>query len=111
MHRDLRDMLFEQAETLEVGPLTETLKWGQPAYLTQASGAGTTVRLAWTETAPEVFQVLVHCQTTLIGEWRLKFDDVLEFDGNRAIRLRKRKDLPRDILAQCFAAALTYRRR
>src|SRR3990167_3950069 len=29
------------------GPLTETLKWGEPAFLTEATKSGTTIRLAW----------------------------------------------------------------
>ncbi|MHA1572057.1 MAG: DUF1801 domain-containing protein, partial [Alphaproteobacteria bacterium] len=42
----LRQLIFETAALSEgVGPLTETLKWGQPSYLTQQSGSGTTIRI------------------------------------------------------------------
>ena len=43
---DVRRVIFATAEELEgVGPLTEALKWGEPAYLTAASKSGSTIRL------------------------------------------------------------------
>jgi len=39
-------ILSAAADTPHVGPITETLKWGQPAWLTQASKSGTTIRVA-----------------------------------------------------------------
>jgi hypothetical protein len=40
----LRELVFDVAATTpEVGRLTETLKWGQPSYLTAESGSGTLV--------------------------------------------------------------------
>ena len=42
----LREMMFEvAAATPGVGKLTETLKWGQPSYLTEETGSGSTVRI------------------------------------------------------------------
>src|SRR5437763_1442754 len=42
----LRDLVFDVAAKTEgVGRLTETLKWGQPSYLTEETGSGTTVRI------------------------------------------------------------------
>ena len=38
-------ILATAAKTPGVGPLTETLKWGEPAYLTNATKSGTTIRL------------------------------------------------------------------
>ena len=43
---DLRAMVFEVADSLPgIGPIEESLRWGEPAYLTSSSRAGTTVRL------------------------------------------------------------------
>ncbi|NNL73969.1 MAG: hypothetical protein HKP29_11450, partial [Silicimonas sp.] len=58
-----RAVIFEAAETAGVGPLRETLKWGQPAYLPEAPRTGTTVRMGLDGGAPAV---LFHCQTTLV---------------------------------------------
>ena len=42
----LRGLVFDTAaRTAGVGGLTEALKWGQPSYLTEQTGSGTTVRI------------------------------------------------------------------
>lgn len=47
----LRLLIYETAAATEgVGPLVETLKWGQASYLTSASGSGT--RYGSTGTGP-----------------------------------------------------------
>ena len=44
----LRSLIFETAASTDgVGVLEETLKWGEPAYLTSESRSGSTVRIAW----------------------------------------------------------------
>ena len=35
----VRALIIEVAMERDVGPLTETLKWGEPAYLTEATKA------------------------------------------------------------------------
>ena len=63
---EMREIVYAvAAETEGVGPLTETLKWGEPAYLTEASRSGTTIRLGTTKSAPEDCAVLFNCKTTL----------------------------------------------
>lgn len=42
----LRRIVFEEAKRPEVGPIQETLKWGEPAYLTAKSKSGSTIRMA-----------------------------------------------------------------
>jgi hypothetical protein len=42
----LRRLIFEvAAETAGLGEIEETLKWGQPSYLTTQSGSGSTIRI------------------------------------------------------------------
>ena len=105
--KSISQMIREEAEDAKVGPLTETLKWGEPSFLTEATKAGTTVRLAWKPKKAEVLQVLVHCQTSLIDDWRGRFPD-LTFDGNRALLLPLDRALPEPDLRLCLRAALTY---
>ena len=105
----VRALIRQEAARAEVGPLSETLKWGEPAFLTEASKAGTTVRLAWKPNAPDVLRLLVHCQTTLIDDWRGRFPE-LRFDGNRALLLPLDAPLPELELRLCLASALTYHR-
>ncbi|MGF6174612.1 DUF1801 domain-containing protein [Ensifer sp. 4252] len=108
----VRDLIYVvAAETEGVGPLTETLKWGEPASLTQASRAGTTIRLGVAKSAPERCAVFFNCRTTLIETFRIHFADDFTFEGNRAILIPASGDLPREPLALCLQAALTYHRR
>lgn len=108
----LRDLIrATAAKTPGVGPLTETLKWGEPAFLTNATKSGTTLRLGWKPAEPDTAQVLVHCSTTLVNEWRDLYSGTLAFSGTRAIDLDIRKPLPEAALSHCIAMALTYHAR
>lgn len=106
---EVRRLIFATAADTEgVGPLTETLKWGEPAYLTEATKSGTTVRLGWPKLSPESCAVLVHCRTSLVESFRARFADSFAFEGNRAILLPLTGPLPEGPLRACLAAALTY---
>ena len=108
----IRDLVFAvAAETEGVGPLTETLKWNEPAYLTEASGSGTTIRLGVPRSAPNDCAVFVNCRTTLVETFRAHFAADFAFDGNRALIIAANRSLPEEPLALCLRAALTYHRR
>jgi hypothetical protein len=109
---EVRDLIFEIAAALEgVGPLTETLKWGEPAYLTQATGSGTTIRLGRSRSSERECAVLFNCRTTLVDDFRTQFPDVFAYEKNRAILLDAGKPLARAPLSTCLGMALTYHRR
>lgn len=106
---EIRGIVFSvAAETQGIGPLTETLKWGEPAYLTEASRSGTTIRLGTTPSAPGECAVLFNCKTTLVETFRAHFSDDFAFDGNRALVVSTTGVLPRKPLILCLHAALTY---
>lgn len=108
----VRDLIYlVAAETEGVGPLTETLKWGEPAYLTEASKSGTTIRLGAVKSAPGQCAVFFNCKTTLVETFRAHFADSLVFEGNRALLIPIKDDLPTEPLSLCLRAALTYHRR
>ncbi len=105
--RDMRRMIFETAARIdEVGPLTETLKWGEPAYLTEKTGAGSTVRLGVSRRSPDRCALFVNCRTSLVDGFRARFPE-LETEGDRAVLADPARPLP-DALAACIAEALTY---
>lgn len=109
---EIRGMIFAvAAQTEGVGPLTETLKWGEPAYLTEASRSGTTVRLGTTRSAPDACAVLFNCRTTLVETFRTHFAGEFAFEGNRALLMPATGALPQEPLMLCLRAALTYHRR
>lgn len=105
----LRELIFETARHTEgVGAIEETLKWGEPAYLTARSGSGTTIRIAWKPRAPDRYALYVHCQTDLIETFRTLFPEEFEFEKNRAMVMRVADDPSPAALAHCIGAALTY---
>lgn len=107
----LRGLILQTAaDTPGVGVLEETLKWGEPAYLTTRSGSGSTVRIAWKPRAPQQYAMYFNCQTTLVDTFRTLFPGEFRFEGNRAIVFQVGAPVPRDALAVCVAAALTYHR-
>ncbi len=109
--QNIRKLIFEAAAATDhVGPLTETLKWGEPAYLTDSSKSGTTIRVARKATKPEQFGLYFNCQTTLIGSFRRLYPDELNFEGNRSIVLQASGRLPLSALRDCITRALTYHR-
>lgn len=106
----LRALILETAAAIEgVGPLEETLKWGEPAYLTSTSGTGTTVRLGWKSARPDRVALFVNCQTTLVDTYRTLHPE-LTYEGDRAISFAIDAPLPEDAVAHCVALALTYHR-
>jgi hypothetical protein len=109
---ELRALILEvAAETPGVGRLTEALKWGEPAYLTEATKSGSTIRLGVTRSAPPRCAIYLNCKTTLVEEYRAAFAEAFEFEGNRAVLLDPAAPLPKSALAQAIAMALTYHRR
>lgn len=107
----LRRLILETAAATDgIGPITETLKWGEPAYLTSASKSGSTIRIGWKKSEPRRYAIYFHCQTNLVDTFRALFPDAFNFEGNRAIVFEESDTLPSDPLAICIAAALTYHR-
>lgn len=103
----LRELVLETAEqTAGVGGIDETLKWGEPAYVT-VNKAGSTVRIDWKPKAPDQYAVYFNCQTDLVERFRLLFPNDFRFEGNRALVLPLAGTLPADALGLCLAAAFT----
>lgn len=106
----LRALILETAASTDgVGVLTETLKWGEPAYLTTQSKSGTTIRLGWKAAMPDEYAMYFHCQTNLVESFREWFPNDFEFQGNRSIIFRGDEPISTtEALACCISAALTY---
>jgi hypothetical protein len=104
----LRELIFATAAaTGGVGEIEETLKWGEPAYVTR-SKSGSTVRIDWKKRNPDQYAMYFHCQTNLVATFRTLFPDDFKFEGNRALIFPLEGELPVDSLSMCVAASLTY---
>jgi hypothetical protein len=104
----LRRLIRDTARaTSGVGALEETLKWGQPSYLTTESKSGSTVRIDQVKAEAGRYAVYFHCQTNLVETFREIYPE-LNYSGNRAILLDAADKLPEAELRHCVALALTY---
>lgn len=75
----LRALIMETAANLDA-PLSEELRWGQPAYLTPR---GSTLRLGTPKAGG--FALFAHCQTDIISTFASIAPAHYRFDGNRAV--------------------------
>ena len=106
----LRRLIFDTAaNTAGVGRIEETLKWGQPSYLTVSPKSGSTIRID--QLPPSGYALYVHCQTNLVATFRELYPTELAYGGNRSILLDADRDPPEAILRHCIALALTYHAR
>ena len=107
----LRELIFELASaTPGVGRLVETLKWGQPAYLTEKPKSGTTIRIDADDSHGGDYALYVPCSTSLVAEWRERYP-ALTFGGTRSVHFRQGAPFPEAEMRHCIAMALTYHQR
>lgn len=105
----LRQLILDvAAETKGVGPLEETLKWGQPSYLTARSGSGSTIRIDRVKSQNGQYAMYFHCQTTLVDTFRETYRGEFRFEGNRSIVFDEDDEIPVEALSHCISLALTY---
>lgn len=106
----LRALILETARDMpEMGPLEETLKWGQPSYSTPGSKAGTPLRIGVPKTGG--FAIYAHCQTSVISDFANRFPGDYSIEGNRAVHFRTKKDIRPEKLHFLVKHALTYHQR
>jgi hypothetical protein len=105
----LRRLIFNTAKTTKgVGRLEETLKWGQPSYLTAETKSGSTIRIDQVKSTANQYAVYFHCQTDLVETFRELYPEEFNFGGNRSILLNAGDKIPEPALRHCLALALTY---
>jgi len=104
----LRELVFETAARTDgVGALSETLKWGQPSYLTAETGSGTTVRIDRLK-KNDGYAIYFHCQSGLVGQFKEFYPDTFRYEGKRAIVFEAKDRLPIKALRHCIGLALTH---
>ncbi len=85
----LRQLIFDTAARADgVGDLTETLKWGQPSYLTEATKSGSTVRIDAAKDGSGRYAIYVNCQTSLVETFRRLYPDALRYRRKPRRRFR-----------------------
>jgi len=105
--KNIRELIFSIAKQNGIEDLTETLKWGEPSYV---SKIGSTIRIDWKAKYPQQFCIYFNCRTTLVETFRELYDDTFTYDGNRAIIFNLGSELPLKELAQCISMSLRYKK-
>ncbi len=101
----IRSAIFELSSEEYVDKIIETLKWGEPSYI---SKHGSTVRLNWNSKYPSHISVFFNCNTTLIETFKELYKDTFEFVGNREIKLSLSEPIPLSQLMSCVSLSLRY---
>ena len=103
---NLRKLVIETAQEIEgLNELEETLKWGEPSYLTKH---GSTIRMDWKSRYPTQYAIYFKCTSRLVETFKMLFNHVFAFEGKRAIVFQLEDDILTEELKTCIKAALTY---
>jgi hypothetical protein len=102
----LRKLVLKTASEIEgLEKLEETLKWGEPSFVTKH---GSTLRMDWKEKAPDQYALYFKCTSKLVPTFKTVFTDKFNFEKNRAILFKLNEEIPQAELKQCIKMALTY---
>lgn len=102
----IRQLVLDTAlETDGVLDIEETLKWGEPSFITKS---GSTIRMDWKKSKPDQYALYFHCKTTLIDTFKELYRDLFIFDGNRAIVFNENDIMPVNELKHCISLSLNY---
>lgn len=106
---ELREIVHDTATANPlVGPLHETLKWGEPSFLTDKSRSGTTLRICWKAKTPDEIGLFVICRTDMLEQVRALFPDAFRYEGTRAAYLPLSQPIPVDAVSYLVSRAQTY---
>ena len=102
----MRELVIETAKEIDsITHLEETLKWGEPSYLTKS---GSTIRMDWKSKSPNQYALYFKCTSRLIETFKIIFKNSFDFEGKRAIVFKIDDNIPKKELKSCIKAALTY---
>lgn len=104
----LRQLVLDTAAEIDgLNKLEETLKWGEPSYLTKH---GSTLRIDWKKKNPGQYAIYFKCTSSLVPTFKILFDELFQFEGSRAIVFKLNSNPPEKEIKQCIKMALTYHR-
>ncbi len=102
----LRELVIDTANEInEVKELEETLKWGEPSFLTKH---GSALRMDWKSKSPDQYAMYFKCTSKLVETFRDVFGDQFQYEKNRAIVFQLDQDVPVKSLKKCIKATLIY---
>ena len=85
--------------------LEETLKWGEPSYI---SPQGSTIRIDYKTKSPQQYAMYFNCKTKLLDTFKEIYPDEFIYEGNRAIIFLVTETINVSALQNCINMALNY---
>lgn len=102
----LRELVIDTAQEIDdLNELEETLKWGEPSFVTKH---GSTLRMDWKRKTPDQYAMYFQCTSRLVETFRIVFEHQFLFEANRAIVFPIKQKVPVLELKECIKATLTY---
>lgn len=104
--RTLRELILAVASQMDgLTHLEETLKWGEPSYLTKY---GSTIRIDWKIKSPNQYAIYFKCTSQLVPTFKSLYGTIFNFEKNRAILFTLDAEIPVVELKHCISLALNY---
>lgn len=104
---NVRELIYRVAQHDGIADLTETLKWGEPSYI---SKIGSTIRFDWKAKSPEQFCLYFNCNTCLVETFKELYGDTFCYQGRRSMVFQIDQNLPIKELEHCISMALRYKK-
>lgn len=105
-----RSVFLQVAQDADVGPIEESLKWGQPAWRPVKPRMGSTLRMDWDAGQPAQLALFVDCKTDLAARMRDLYPDLPGNDGQRRIVIDLDAPLPEQAVAHLAEMTFGYHR-
>ncbi|PZX55879.1 uncharacterized protein DUF1801 [Algoriphagus ratkowskyi] len=102
---NLRRLVLQVATEMDLSSLEEVLKWGEPSFLAKK---GSTIRMDWKEKNPNQYAMYFKCTSKLVTSFRLTYNEIFDYEGNRALVFKLDEEIPETELKNCIKAALRY---
>ncbi len=104
----LRQLIFETAgEIKEIGKLEESLKWGEPSYVSSKPKVGSPIRINRIKNTDR-YAIYFNCKSNLVSTFKQIFPKTFTYGGDRSIIFRLDDKIPINELRHCISMALTY---
>ena len=102
----LRQLILDTASEIDsITEIEETLKWGEPSYITKK---GSTIRIDWKSKNPDQYAIYFKCTSKLVLTFREVYGDLFSYENHRAILFKLDDKIPLEELKICIACALQY---
>ncbi len=102
----LRQLVLQTAKEIEsIKALEETLKWGEPSFITNQ---GSTLRMDWKTKNANQYAMYFKCTSKLVPTFKEIFADTFQYEKNRAILFELDSKIPKKELKECIRMTLLY---